>query len=222
MGQAVSVAIKDEYWLQIALKEVFKYNRRKLGKPESYLIEEYIPGDDYRILVLDGKALTVLMRKPAYVVGDGKHNIDELITEYNDQPGVDKKQPLCPITRDYELERILVEAELSEDTILPNGKTVYLRKNANISTGGRSFECADKTHPEYKNLAIRIAKIFEFRFCAVDFVAADISKFEKFAIIEVNNTPGFDIHEVPYSGKPFPVAEHLIEAMFNDPCATHQ
>jgi len=213
-GHAVVVDIKNKKFLTKAIKEVYKYNRRRKGRPNSFLIEEYIPGDDYRILVLDGKFLTATLRKPAYVTGDGIKTIGELIDEYNSQKGVSKDQPLCPIVRDYEFEKNLCENKITEDTIPEENKTVYLRKNANVSTGGRSFECSAKINSKYKKLAITLAKIFQIRFCAIDLIAADISKYEKFGIIELNQNPGFDIHEVPYEGKPFPVAEHLVKAMF--------
>lgn len=213
-GQAVIVDIKTKELFVKAIKEVHKHNRRKKGKPNSFLVEEYIPGDDYRILVLDDKVLTSILRKPAYVVGDGVKTIGELIDEYNSQEGVSKDQPLCPIVRDFEFEKNLIEKKITEKTIPKKNKTVYLRKNANVSTGGRSFECNDMVNYKYKKLAIKLARIFKLRFCTIDLIAPDISKYEKFGIIELNEAPGFDIHEVPFEGKPYPVAEHLVKAMF--------
>jgi cyanophycin synthetase len=216
-GSAVFVGVDDKRWLSIAIQEVFKYNRRTKGRTNSFIVEKFVRGDDYRLLVLDGKVLTVLMRKPAYVIGDGTSSIRQLIDQYNRQPEVGKFQPLCPIVRDLELDRHIRQQNLTENTIVPKGKRIVLRKNANVSTGGRSFECADRVHPEYKKMALRIAKIFKLRFCGIDLIATDISKFTDFAVIEINETPGFDIHEQPYRGRPFPVAEHLIRAMFPVP-----
>ena len=215
-GEAVAVAITRRDWFVTAIREVFKYNRRKTGKPGSFLVEEYLAGNDYRFLVLDGKVLTVLMRKPAYVIGDGTHSISELIAEYNSQPGVAKDQPLCPIVKDAELQRNLVRLHLTPGSIVPRGKQVFLRKNANVSTGGRSFECADRVAPRYRRLAVKIAKIFQLRFYAVDLIAKDIGTYDHFGVIEINDTPGFDLHESPYRGRPFPVAEHLVRAMFKE------
>ncbi len=214
-GHAVTVEIKDKECLIGAIKEVYKYNRRKKGRKNSFLIEEYLSGCDYRLLVMDGKVLTSLRREPAYVDCDGKQTIRELISEYNNQPGVGKDQPLCPIVKDFEFRRNLREKSITEESIILKGKKVYLRQNANVSTGGRSFECDDEVNPEYKKLAVKIADIFQLRFCAVDLIAVDIKKFEKFGIIETNYMPGFDIHEVPYQGKPFRVAESLMDAMFD-------
>lgn len=213
-GAAVTVDIRSREWLRAAVQEVFKYNRRKYGKPGSFLVEQYVPGNDYRLLVLDGRVLTALMRKPAYVIGDGSHTIGQLIDEYNAQPGVAKDQPLCPIVIDYELHRNLQAQRLDLTTVLTHGKQIFLRRNANVSTGGRSFECFDKVAPAYITLATTIADIFQLRFFAVDLIARDISVFERFAVIEINDMPGFDLHEAPYRGKPFPVAEHILRAMF--------
>lgn len=214
-GRAVTADIRDKKWFVAAINEVFKYNRNRKGKANSFFIEDFIPGDDFRFLVLDNKVLTVLMRKPAYVIGDGVKTIGELIDEYNSQPGVRKDQPLCPIVNDYEFERNLLLQKLSEKSVIPKRKVIYLRKNANVSTGGRSFECFYKAHEKYIKLAVKLAKLFNLRFCSVDVIAKDISKYEKFGVIEINNNSGFDIHEVPYRGKPYPVAEHLVKAMFN-------
>lgn len=213
-GKAVAVDVRTNKWLIRSIQEVYKYNRRVHAKKGSCLIEEYIPGNDYRFLVLDGKVLTVLMRKPAYVMGDGKHTIFELITEYNKQPGVDKDQPLCPIVVDHELARNIKIQKLTLKYIPPLKKQIFLRKNSNVSTGGRSFECFDKANDKYKHLALKIGKMLQLRFFAVDLIAKDITKFKNFAVIEINDTPGFDIHEVPYRGKSFPVAEYLVKAMF--------
>lgn len=216
MGHAVTADIKSKDWLIRAINEVFKYNRRTKGKPNSFLVEEYISGSDYRLLVLDNKVLTVLMRKPAAVIGDGVLNIGQLIDTFNAQPEIGSHKPLCPIKRDYELYRNLNAQHLTEKNVPAKGQKIVLRKNANVSCGGLTYECADRTHPQYKRLAVQIAKIFSLRFCSVDLIAPDIRKFEKYSVIEVNNTPGFDIHEKPYRGKPFPVAEHLIRAMFGE------
>jgi len=213
-GVAVTVDIRDDKNLLLGIEEVFKYNRRTKGKPNSFLIEALVPGDDYRFIVLDGRVLTVLVRKPAYVIGDGKSTIGQLIDQYNAQPGVGKTLPLNPITRDLELQRHLVLQKLDEQTIPARGVRIVLRKNANVSTGGRSFECMDKAHVAYKKLAARIAKLLQLRFCAVDLIAPDIRKFEKFAVIEVNTRPGLDIHEKPYRGSPYPLTETVLKAMF--------
>ncbi|EKE15681.1 MAG: hypothetical protein ACD_11C00115G0021 [uncultured bacterium] len=214
-GGAVTVDIQDREWLEKAIDEAKRYNSLKKNRQDAFLVEEYVTGSDFRFLILDGKVLTVLMRKPAYVVGNGKKTIGELINEYNGQPGVAKDQPLCPIIRDYEFDRNLLEQNLSEESIVGKGKIIHLRKSANVSTGGRSFECFDRVDQGYFALMEKIVKIFSIRFCAVDIIAEDIGKFENFKVIELNDSPGFDIHEAPFEGKPFRVAEHLVNLIFS-------
>jgi len=213
-GGAVTVDIQNKEWLEKAIEETKRYNSLKRSRPNAFLVEEYIPGDDFRFLILDGKVLTVLMRKPAYVVGDGQKTIGELIDEYNGQPGVAKNQPLCPIIKDYEFNRNLLEQNLSEETIAKKGNLIHLRKSANVSTGGRSFECFAKVNQKYFALMEKIVKIFSIRFCAVDIIAEDIGKFENFKVIELNDSPGFDIHEAPFEGRSFRVAERLVNLIF--------
>ncbi len=214
-GAAVTVDIRDEATLLLAIEEVFKYNRRTIGKPNSFLVETFIPGDDYRFVVLDGRVLTVMLRKPAYVIGDGHSTIGQLIDQYNAQPGVGPTLPLNPIVRDFELQRHLSLQKLDEHSVPKHGVRIVLRKNANVSTGGRSFECMDRAHASYKKLAARIAGMLQLRFCAVDLIAPDIRVFEKFAVIEVNTRPGLDIHEKPYRGSPYPLTEVLLKSAFS-------
>lgn len=214
-GTAVTVDIRDAATLLRGIEEVFKFNRRTKGRPNSFLIEAYIPGDDFRFVVLDGRVVTVMMRKPAYVVGDGHSSIGQLIDQYNAQPGVGPTLPLNPIVRDLELQRHLSLQHLDEHSVPARGARVVLRKNANVSTGGRSFECAERVHPEFKKLAVAIARMLQVRFCAVDLIAPDIREFKKFAVLEVNTRPGLDIHEKPYRGKPFALTEALLRAMFS-------
>lgn len=213
-GGAVTAAIYKRKYLLRAIQEVQKYNKKKKSKANSFIVEKYIPGQDFRFLVLDHKVLTVIRREPAYVIGDGKKTISQLIRKYNSNSRVGKQKPLCPIVCDFELERNLELKKLTKKSIISKNKKIYLRKNANVSTGGRSFECANKVCQRYKNLASRISKIFNLRFCAVDIIIPNPQKFEKFAVIEVNHTPGFDIHEAPYRGRPFPVGKCLVESIF--------
>lgn len=216
-GAAVSVDIREEANFKLAVADVFRYNRRCKGRPNSFLVEEYVPGNDYRLLVLDNEVIAAVMKKPAYVIGDGRSSILQLIEIYNSNPGVEKDQPLCPIVVDRELGRILFQYNLKLSSVVRNGKKVILRKNANVSTGGRSFECLKKTNPQYIELALQVAKLFQLRFCSVDFIAPDISKFEKFVVLEMDDAPGFDIHEVPYRGKPTPVSWYIVRALFRKP-----
>ncbi|MDP2587574.1 MAG: hypothetical protein Q8P33_02255 [bacterium] len=213
-GVAVTVDVRDDATLLRGIEEVFKFNRRTKGKPNSFLVEAFVPGDDYRFVVLDGRVLTVLLRKPAYVIGDGRSSIGRLIDLYNSQPGVEPTLPLNPIVRDLELQRHLSLQNLAEHSVVGRGVRVVLRKNANVSTGGRSFECTDRVHEDYKKLAVRIARLLELRFCAVDLLAPDIRRFEKFAVLEVNTRPGLDVHEKPYRGRAFALTETLLRAMF--------
>lgn len=215
-GKGVTVDINNSQYLKKAVNAVNQFNLKKHGKKTTFLVEKYIPGSDYRFIVLDHTVLTVLRREPAYIVGDGKKNIQQLITKYNSSKNIGKYKPLCPILVDYALQQSLREQTISLKTIPPINKKIYLRKNANISTGGRSFECTKEVNLKYKKMAVKISKLLRVRFCSVDLIALDIKKFKDFAIIEINNDPVFDINEHPYQGKPFPISNSLIKALLKN------
>jgi len=213
-GKAVTAGVKKRKWFVRAIKEVLKYNRQERGENKEILIEDYIHGDDHRIIVLDGKVLTVMRREPAYVIGDNTKTIKQLICDYNNQPGVGKVMPLCPIVCDYELDRNLELKKLTLKSIPAKRKKIYLRQNANVSTGGRSFECHKLANDYYSQIALKAARVLHLRYCGVDLITKDISKIGHYAVIEVNSNPSFDMHEYPYHGQPFPIGEHIMKAMF--------
>lgn len=215
-GAAVTVNIKSDGHLKKAIGAVFVYNRVNKGKAGSFMIEEFYPGKDYRFLVLDQKVLTAIRREPAYVIGDGRHSVKELIKKFNSQPGIGANQPCCPInTTDLEFRSFVKNNKIKLISRPRRGRKIILRQNGNISTGGRAFECLAKAHPGYKRLARRLAGIFHLRFCAIDLIARDIRQFRDYTILEMTQSPGYDIHECPAGGKAVAISPRLIKALFN-------
>ncbi len=77
----------------------------------SVIIEKYITGFDFRILVINYKFICAALRTPASVVGDGKNSIQYLIDEVNKDPrrGYGHEKVLTQITIDQFTQKMLDE-----------------------------------------------------------------------------------------------------------------
>lgn len=185
----------------------------------SVIVERYIEGEDYRLLVIDYKLVAAAKRTPAGVTGDGKSTIQELIDEVNadERRGYGHEKVLTQITVDAMTEAILEDAEKTLDSILVEGEWLALKDTANLSTGGTSTDVTDIVHPHNVFMAERIARIIGLDICGIDIMTTDISTpLHKTggAILEVNAGPGFRMHLAPSEGLPRNVAGHVIDMLF--------
>ncbi|MEN3045288.1 MAG: cyanophycin synthetase [Candidatus Hydrothermales bacterium] len=211
-GKGVTAGVKNLK----ELKEAFKY-ARKYSK--EVIIEEFVNGKDYRILVINGKAVACAQRTPAHVIGDGKKTIKELIDEVNsdERRGIGHEKPLTKIKIDEMTLEILKKKKLTLDSVLPKGEVLYLKTSANLSTGGEAEDVTDIAHPTNLNLAERVARIVGLDIAGIDFISEDITKplFEtKGKVVEVNAAPGFRMHIYPSKGKPRDISSYVIDMLF--------
>ena len=195
------------------LNEVLPLIFAKPGK-KNVLVEEYVKGKDYRLLVVGDKVSAVMERIPAHVVGDGKNSIKKLIDIFNSSPMVGKRyeKPLCKIIYNGEIGRNLKKQNKKLSDIPNKNETVVLRQNANISTGGIGKDVTDEVGSELKKIAIKAAKAIGIAITGVDIIYDEVSK--KSYILELNDTPGIDIHHFPVYGKPRDVAHDIVEYLF--------
>lgn len=181
------------------------------------LMEEYIKGKDYRLLVVGNKVCAAMERIPAHVVGDGISTITQLIRKFNRNPMVGKKyeKPLCKIIINGEVGRNLKKQGKNFTDIPFKMEKIFLRENANISTGGVGRDVTDEIPESMKDLAIQATKAIGMVISGVDIIYNEETK--KSYILEINDTPGIDIHHYPVFGKPRMVADiivdYLIEGM---------
>lgn len=189
------------------------------GFSKKVIVERFVEGNDFRLLVVNKKLVAAAQRTPAAVTGDGKHSIRELVEEANRDPrrGNGHACALTQISLNGTTEEFLARKMLTLDSIVPAGETVYLKSTANLSTGGTSTDVTDIIHPENIKLAERIARIINLDICGIDVVAKDISKPLKGgngSIIEVNACPGLRMHLEPTHGLRRNVAEPIISMLF--------
>jgi len=185
----------------------------------SVIIEKFITGVDFRILVINYKFICAALRTPASVVGDGKSSIQELIEEINKDPrrGYGHEKVLTQITIDGFTQKMLDEKNYTIESVPPAGELVMLKPTANLSTGGTSTDVTDEVHPANIFMCERIAKIIGLDICGIDIMASDLRTpviENGGAILEVNAAPGFRMHIEPSEGLPRNVAEPVVDMLF--------
>ncbi|MBL7821353.1 MAG: cyanophycin synthetase [Saprospiraceae bacterium] len=183
------------------------------------IVEQYITGDDYRILLINYKLVAAAKRLPAQIIGDGVLSIDALIKKTNADPkrGYGHEKVLTYITVDDITLKLLELKGYTLDSILPIGEILVVKDTANLSTGGTSVDVTDIVHPHTVFMAERISRIVGLDICGIDFLTKDISKPVSEvggAVIEVNAGPGFRMHLAPAEGLPRNVAAPVIDMLY--------
>ena len=211
-GKGVTVNINNEQEVKAAFIEARKFSN-------SILVEEYIDGNDYRLLVVGDKVSAAAERRLPFVIGDGIHTVSELVERENasELRGTDHEKPLTKIKLDDLAKKVLLSQGVDENYIPKANEEVILRYSSNISTGGTARDCTDEVHPYNAELAVKAAKALGLDIAGVDMCCEDISKplcEQNGAIIEVNAAPGLRMHIYPSVGKPRNVAEDIINMMF--------
>lgn len=198
--------------------EAFRHAKNS-SRSGSIIIEKYIVGEDYRLLVINNKLVAGALRSPAHVVGDGKSTIQELIDEVNSDPrrGYGHEKVLTQITVNELTQTIIKDAGYTLDSVIAEGEKLVLKDTANLSTGGTAEDVTDIIHPANVSMAERISKIIDLDICGIDIMTTDISKplsETGGAVLEVNAGPGFRMHLAPTTGLPRNVAAPVIDKLF--------
>ena len=183
------------------------------------IIEKFIVGDDYRLLVINHKLVAAAKRTPAHVVGNGNSTVQELIDEVNKDPrrGYGHENVLTQITVNDLTKTIIAAKGYTLETVIAAGERLILKDTANLSTGGTAEDVTDILHPSNISMAERISKIIDLDICGIDIMTTDISQpVEETGgcILEVNAAPGFRMHLAPTSGLPRNVAAPVIDKLF--------
>lgn len=183
------------------------------------IVEKYISGFDFRLLVINYKLVAAAKRIPACVKGDGYSTIAQLIEAVNSDPrrGTDHENVLTSIKVDECTKGILAEKNLTLHSVLKEKEVLYLKLTANLSTGGTSVDITDQVHPENVEMAERIARIVGLDICGIDVMAPDMTRpitRNGGAILEVNAAPGFRMHLSPAEGMPRNVAAPVLDMLY--------
>ncbi len=193
---------------------------------EFILSQQFIPGNSYRLLVINDKFVAASQLDPPFIIGDGESTIGQLIDELNTQPGRDwgDKGKLTKVEVDEITGRIFKTNNLGLESILPEGRKLVLKKSGNPKVGGFSTDVTGKVHLMNKYFAERAAKSIGLNIAGVDIICADISKpIHKTGgtVIEINAAPDFRMHLKPAAGKSRKVALPMLDMLFPADAPNH-
>jgi len=188
---------------------------------EKIIVEKYICGYDFRVLVVNNKFVAAALRKPASVIGDGRSTIQELIDAVNKDPrrGHCHEKVLTTIKVDDVTMELLAGENYTLDTVLPLGRELPLKPTANLSTGGTAADVTDEVHPANIFLFERLTRVIGLDICGIDIMAPDLKtpiRENGGVVLEVNAAPGFRMHLEPTSGQPRNVARHVVDMLFKN------
>lgn len=220
-GQGVITDINSESELKVAFQTIIENARREGLFFDGAIVQQQIKGKDHRLLTIDGKFVAALKREPAFVVGNGKNSIEELI-EIENQEEIRKdnaRSPLTKIIPDNDMVQFLKMQNMHPGSVPETGQKIYLRRIANISAGGVSFNVTNEIHPDNKELAESIAGFFNIKCLGIDVITEDISipwTDEDFGIIEINAGPGVFMHQSPAFGESINVPEMILLSHFKE------
>jgi len=198
-GNGISVDVRDPDGLQAAINHARHFSER-------VILEEFCPGEDLRLVVINFELVAAAVRKPPRIMGDGRHTITELIEKQSRRRGAatggESKIPL-----DAETRRCVELVGCRMDQILDYGVTLSVRKTANLHTGGTIHDVTRKLHPELRAAGEEAARVLDIPVVGLDFMVAGVDK-PDYTIIEANERPGLANHE------PQPTAERFLDLLF--------
>ncbi|MEZ5176989.1 MAG: N-acetylglutaminylglutamine synthetase [Acidimicrobiales bacterium] len=198
-GIGITVGVRDHDELDRALE-------RAGGPGGDVLIEERCEGDDLRLVVIDRTVVAAAVRRPAQVVGTGRHTVSELIESTSRRraaaTGGESTIPLDDVTR-----ATVEDQGRSLDDVLDPGEALQVRRTANLHTGGTIHDVTDELHPDLADAAIRAADAIGIPVTGIDLLVPDVAG-PSYVFIEANERPGLANHE------PRPTAAAFLDLLF--------
>jgi len=210
-GKGVSLNLTKE-------SEIVKACRLAQVYSTKVIIEEYIKGNNYRLLVIGGKLVAAARRRPPMVAGNGKSSIEELIEQENNNPlrGTGHEKYLSKIAVDPILILDLSRQGFSLKSVPHLGEKVVLRQSANLSTGSTAVDVTDLVHRDNAELAVYAASVLGLDIAGIDFILGDIRhsyREQDGRIIEVNAAPGLRMHLLPSAGQSRNIGRDIVNML---------
>ncbi len=206
-GRGVSIRLEDRQ----AVGAAFDIAARE---GTGVVVERFIPGSAYRVLVVAGEAVAASGGEAEQVEADGCHTVEELVALANLDPrrGEESEAPLTPLVLDEISLELLRRQGLTTSSVPPAGRPVLIHHNGDLTV-----DETERLHPEIAAACVVAAQTVGLDVAGIDLIAEDIGQpleAQRGAIIEVNASPGLVMHLKPLVGKPRPVGEAIVKHLF--------
>ena len=210
-GKGVTVNIVTREQLNAAFDSAATYGE--------VMVEKFLPGFDYRLLVVGDRLVAAARRDPPQVIGDGTSTVRQLVDTVNLDPrrGEGHATSLTKIRLDAIAVGRLEAQGLTPDSVPARGQRVVLRNNANLSTGGTATDVTDTVHPEVAARAVDAAQMVGLHICGVDMVCENVLRpleEQHGGVVEVNAAPGLRMHISPSFGRGRAVGEAVMDTLY--------
>jgi GNAT-family acetyltransferase (TIGR03103 family) len=198
-GHGISLLVHSNAEMELAIRKAKKVSSK-------VVLEEYVEGEDLRIVVINFEVVAAAIRRPAEVVGDGIHTVRELIKNQSRRRELATQGESC-IPMDDETKRTVFSAGFSMDDVPDAHVKLQVRKTANLHTGGTIHDVTDELHPALGDAAVAISAAIDIPVVGIDFMVKAPDK-EDYYFIEANERPGLANHE------PRPTAQKFVDLLF--------
>ncbi|MDP6876560.1 MAG: hypothetical protein QF521_23840 [Alphaproteobacteria bacterium] len=154
------------------------------------LLQKPVPGEDHRVIVLDGEVFAAYRRTALGVTGNGTDTVAGLLAKRTDELAA-RGRPSDVSPDDPRISQHLRSQGLGLRDVIENGRQVQLLVNANLSSGGGVSDVTDDIAGEYKRICADAAGAVGLRFAGVDILCRRIDRYdEQYGVLEVNGAPG--------------------------------
>ncbi|MBT5022539.1 hypothetical protein HOK51_01150 [Candidatus Woesearchaeota archaeon] len=202
----------------IDVKDAIESIVTEIGSSRGILVEEQFEGKEYRVFVTKNGDYAVLHRDCAHVIGDGKHNLEELANIETDKRMNPRTDCLCPVQIDDVVRRYLELQGLELNYVPTVDEKVYLRHNSNVAVGATCEDYTDKVHPSLIEIGRRVLNVFHgLPYAGIDVLSKDITveqTADMYRVLEVNSIPGIHMHMRPGTGQARNVAKYMAYIIF--------
>jgi GNAT-family acetyltransferase (TIGR03103 family) len=198
-GWGITVGVTDGEGLAVAVE------RARAVHPD-VLLEQRVPGDDLRVVVIDDEVVAASVRRPPAVTGDGTRTVSDLVTELSHRREEDSGGA-SRVLLDEATREVVEAAGYGFADVLPEGEVLAVRRTANLHTGGSMHDVTDDLHPSLRAAALAVARAIDIPVVGVDLMVPEVTMPDH-VVIEANEQPGLANHE------PRPTAECFVDLLF--------
>jgi cyanophycin synthetase len=216
-GRGVTTGVRTAHHLATAAAAAAVYT-------DDLLIEEQVPGDNYRLLYLDGELVDAFVRRPPTVVGDGRSSVAALVRRANDlrlreRAGVSQ----VLLTVDPDMRRTLARQGLTLRSVPPVGTSVVLKTVVNENAGADNTNAMGLLCDSVVQDCARAVRALRVRLAGVDVITRNPRlglRVTGGVVLEVNAPPNFYYHYHQRDGA-YPVAKHALRKLLLETEVAH-